>query len=163
VKGINKKKVGREKPAIYTTHPRSTLHNSPVSWTPFGTSSSFAVHFLLLSLSLSLSLSLFLSPSRKKKKRKRVVGIHFLLPSLSLFLSPPRKREKKGRGYIQEGIHIGWFYHGEDCGAVRCRCQNSGKISFSLPANWPHVLPPSGCLRRQPPPPPPPTWRRCRL
>jgi hypothetical protein len=98
VKGINKKKVGREKPAIYTTHPRSTLHNSPVSWTPFGTSSSFAVHFLLLSLSLSFSFSFKKKEKEKKGYYSRWESIFFSLLYLFFFL--PQEKEKKRAGVI---------------------------------------------------------------
>ena len=51
------------------------------------------------------------------------------------------------------------YEYGEDCGDVGCRGENSSKISFSLPTNRPHVLPPAGWLRGQPPTPPPITWR----
>ena len=101
-----------------------------------------------------------------------------LLTNLSFSLSLSLGKREKGSSHIYSRDRgRDWVYqspltrlntssvickryeYGEDCGDVGCRGENSSKISFSLPTNRPHVLPPAGWLRGQPPTPPPITWR----
>ena len=104
---------------------------------------------LLTNLSVSLSLSLGKrekGSSRTHSRSRERQSINHLLLDDFCALNMPFVMCKK-------------YEYGEDCGDVGCRGENSSKISFSLPTNRPHVLPPAGWLRGQPPTPPPIRWR----
>ena len=141
-------------PILSNTPNSKNFCLSTVSWVPtFGTSSnkSFILSSfnpLSLSLSLSLPFSLFLG-----KREKGSSHTH---------------SRDRGRDWVYQSpltrlnttsVICKRYEYGEDCGDVGCRGENSSKISFSLPTNRPHVLPPAGWLWGQPPTPPPITWR----
>ena len=139
-------------PILSNTPNSKNFCLSTVSWVPtFGTSSnkSFILSsFNPLSLSLSLPFSLFLGKREKgsSHSHSRDRGRDWVYQSPLTRLNTTSVICKR-------------YEYGEDCGDVGCRGENSSKISFSLPTNRPHVLPPAGWLWGQPPTPPPITWR----